>query len=126
MGIIHGKDIKILNSGGTALIACAKSCTIHRHADAIETASATDGTSKHYIPGRKEWSIDLSHFVSTDGVTLEEGQAYSIQVAVGTAATWTGDVLCTDCQIDATVGNLSQGSIKLLGNGPLNTSGTQT
>ena len=126
MGIIHGKDIKILNSVGTALIASAKSCTIRRHADVIETASATDGTSKHYIAGRKEWSIDLSHFVSTDGVTLEEGQTYSIQVAVGAAATWTGDVLCTDCQIDATVGNLSQGSIKLLGNGPLNTSGTQT
>ena len=126
MGIIHGKDIKILNSGGTALIACAKSCTIHRRADAIETASATDATSKHYIAGRKEWSIDLQYFVSTDGVTLEEGQTYSIQVAVGASATWTGDVLCTDCQIDATVGNLSQGSTKLLGNGPLNTSGTQT
>lgn len=126
MGIIHGKDIKILNSGGTALIAAAKSCTIRRHSDAIETASATDQTSKHYIAGRKEWSIDLQYFVSTDGVSLEEGQTYSIQVAVGTAATWTGSVLCTDCQIDATVGNLSQGSIKLLGNGPLNTSGTQT
>ena len=119
MGIIHGKDIKILNSGGTALIAAAKSCTIRRHADAIETASASDATSKHYIPGRKEWSIDLQYFVSTDGVTLEEGQTYSIQVAVGASATWTGDVLCTDCQIDATVGNLSQGSIKLLGSGPL-------
>ena len=126
MGIIHGKDIKIMNSGGTALIACAKSCTIRRHADAIETASATDQTSKHYVAGRKEWSIDLQYFVSTGGVTLEEGQAYSIQVAVGASATWTGDVLCTDCEISATMGNLSQGSIKLLGNGPLNTSGTQT
>lgn len=126
MGIIHGKDIKILNSGGTALIAAAKSCTIRRHADAIETASATDNTSKHYIAGRKEWSIDLQYFVSTGGVTLEEGQTYSIQVAVGASATWTGDVLCTDCEISATMGNLSQGSIKLLGNGPLNTSGTQT
>ena len=123
MGIIHGKDIKILNSGGTALIAAAKSCTIRRHADAIETASATDSTSKHYIAGRKEWSIDLQYFVSTDGATLEEGQTYSIQVAVGASATWTGDVLCTDSQIDSTVGNLSQGSIKLLGNGPLNTVG---
>ena len=126
MGIIHGKDIKILNSGGTALIACAKSCTIHRHADAIETASASDHTSKHYIAGRKEWSIDLQHFVSTDGVTLADGQTYSIQVAVGESATWTGEVICTDCEISAPMGNLSQGSIKLLGNGPLNTSGTQT
>lgn len=121
MGIIHGKDIKILNSGGTALIARAKSCTIHRHADAIETASASDQTSKHYIAGRKEWSIDLAYFISTDGVTLEEGQTYSIQVAVGTAATWTGSVICTDCEVSAPMNNLSQGTIKLLGNGPLNT-----
>ena len=121
MGIIHGKDIKILNSGGTALIACAKSCTIHRHADTIETASASDQTSKHYVAGRKSWSIDLAYFISTDGVTLEEGQTYSIQVAVGASATWTGDVICTDCEILATMGNLSQGAIKLLGNGPLNT-----
>ncbi len=119
MGIIHGKDIKILNSGGTALIAAAKSCTIRRHSDAIETASATDQTSKHYIAGRKEWSIDLQHFVSTDGVTLEEGTMYNIQVSIGSGVTWAGQALCTDCQIDATVGNLSQGSIKLLGSGPL-------
>ena len=119
MGIIHGKDIKILNSGGTALIACAKSCTIRRHSDAIETASESDATSKHYIAGRKEWSIDLQYFVSTDGVTLEEGTMYNIQVSIGSGVTWEGQALCTDCQIDATVGNLSQGSIKLLGSGTL-------
>lgn len=120
MGIIHGKDIKIM-SGGGALIACAKSCTIHRHADATEVASSTDGTSKHYIAGRKEWSVDLAYFVSTDGVSLVEGQAYSISVVVGSAATWTGDVLCTDCDVSAPMNNLSQGTIKLLGNGPLST-----
>lgn len=119
MGIIHGKDIKILNSGGTALIACAKSCSIRRHADAIETASASDHTSKHYIGGRKEWSIDLQHFVSTDGVSLDEGTMYNIQVAIGSGVTWAGSALCTECRIDATMGNLSQGSIKLLGSGPL-------
>lgn len=124
MAIIHGKDIKILNSSNAALIAAAKSCTIHRHADALEVASASDATSKHYIAGRKEWSVDLAHLISTAGVTLQEGQTYSIKVKVGSTATWTGTVLCTDCDIQATMGNLSTGSIKLLGNGPLNTSGT--
>lgn len=119
MGIIHGKDIKILNSGGTALIAAAKSCTIHRHSDAIEVASSSDQNSRHYIAGRKEWSIDLSYFVSTSGVSLEEGTIYSIQVAIGSGVTWVGQALCTDCDIQATMPNLSQGSIKLLGSGPL-------
>lgn len=120
MGIIHGKDIKIL-SGSWALIAKAKSCTIRRHSDAIEVASSTDGTSKHYIAGRKEWSVDLAYFVSTDGVSLQEGQTYSISVVVGSAATWTGSVICTDCEVSAPMNNLSQGTIKLLGNGPLST-----
>ena len=124
MGIIHGKDIKILNSSNAALIAAAKSCTIHRHADALEVASASDATSKHYIAGRKEWSVDLAHLISTAGVTLQEGQTYSIKVKVGNTATWTGTVLCVDCDIQAVNGNLSTGSIKLLGDGPLNTSGT--
>ena len=119
MGIIHGKDIKILNSSSTALIACAKSCTIHRHADSEEVASANDQDHKHHIAGRKGWSIDLQYFVSTDGVTLEEGTMYNIQVAIGSGVTWAGQALCTDCDITGTQGNLSQGSIKLLGSGPL-------
>ena len=119
MGIIHGKDIKILNSSSTALIAAAKSCTIHRHADSEEVASANDQDHKHYIAGRKGWSIDLQYFVSTDGVTLEEGTMYNIQVAIGSGVTWAGQALCTDCDITGTQGNLSQGSIKLLGSGPL-------
>ena len=126
MAIIHGRDIKILNSSSTALIAAAKSCTIRRHADSIETASDNDNTSKHYVAGRKEWSIDLQYFVSTDGVTLEEGTTYNIQVKIGNTSTWTGTVLCTDCEVTATIGNLSQGSIKLLGNGPLTTAQQQT
>lgn len=125
MAIIHGRDIKILNSSSTALIACAKSCTIRRHSDSIETASDSDNTSKHYVAGRKEWSIDLQYFVSTDGVTLEEGTTYNIQVKIGTTSTWTGTVLCTDCEVTGTIGNLSQGSIKLLGNGPLTTAQQQ-
>ena len=120
MGIIHGKDIKIL-SGSGVLIAAAKSCTSRRHADAIEVVSSQDGTSKHYIAGRTEWSIDLAYFVSTGGVSLVEGQTYSVSVVVGSAATWTGSVICTDCEISGTMGNLSQGTIKLLGNGPLST-----
>ena len=120
MGIIHGKDIKIQSSGG-ALIAAAKSCTIHRECEAIEVANASDAENRHYNAGRKGWSIDLSYFVSTGGVTLTEGTKYNISVVVGTAATWTGTALCTTCVIEATMGNLSQGTIKLLGDGPLST-----
>ena len=120
MSVIHGKDIKIYNSGGTAaLIAAAKSCTIHRQCQALSTASASDGDNEHYIAGRKGWSIDLAHLITTDGVTLDEGAFYNIQVLIGSGTTWVGTALCTQCEIQATQGNLATGSIRLLGSGPL-------
>ena len=120
MSVIHGRDIKIYNSGGTAaLIAAAKSCTIHRQCQALPTASASDGDNEHYIAGRKSWSIDLSHLITTNGVTLNEGTMYNIRVLIGSVVTWVGTALCTQCDIQGTVGNLATGSIKLLGSGPL-------
>lgn len=119
MSVIHGRDIKIYNSGGTALIAAAKSCTIHRKCQALPTASASDGGYDHYIAGRKGWSIDLAHLITTDGVTLNEGTMYDIRVLIGSGVTWVGTALCTQCDIQGTQGNLGTGSIKLLGSGPL-------
>jgi predicted secreted protein len=85
MSVIHGRDIKIYNSGGTALIAAAKSRTIHRQCQALPTASASDGDNEHYIAGRKGWSIDLAHLITTNGVTINEGTIYNIRVLIGSA-----------------------------------------
>jgi predicted secreted protein len=119
MSVIHGRDIKIYNSGGTALIAAAKSCTIHKQCQALGVASPTDGQNENYIAGRKSWSIDLSHLITTDGITLDEGTTYNIQVLIGSGVTWVGTALCTQCDIQGTEGNLGTGSIKLIGSGPL-------
>ena len=126
MSVIHGKDIRIYNSGGTALIAAAKSCAIHRQCQALPVASATDSDNENYLPGRKGWSIDLSHLITTDGVTLDEGTYYNIQVIIGSGTTWVGKALCTQCDIQGTQGNLGTGSIKLLGSGPLGPAPSQT
>ena len=82
-------------------------------------SSASDSQNEHYIAGRKSWSIDLSHLITTDGVTLVEGTMYGIQVLIGSGVTWVGTALCTQCDIQGTQGNLGTGSIKLLGSGPL-------
>ena len=120
MAPIHGKDIRIYNSGGTAdLIAGAKSCTIKRQCKAIEVASANDGDNEYNLPGRKSWSIDMSHLITTNGVTLQEGSYYDLSVVIGSGVTWVGRALCTECDIQGATGNLATGSIKLVGNGPL-------
>lgn len=126
MSVIHGRDIKIYNSGGTALIAAAKSCAIHRQCQALAVASATDSDHENYLPGRKGWSIDLSHLITTDGISLDEGTYYNIQVIIGSGTTWVGRALCVQCDIQGTVGNLGTGSIRLLGSGPLGPASSQT
>ena len=85
----------------------------------MEVASASDGENEYNIPGRKSWSIDLNHLITTDGVTLQEGSYYNIQVIIGSGVTWVGQALCTECDIQGATGNLATGSIKLIGNGPL-------
>lgn len=118
MSVIHGKDIQIYGSSGV-LIAAAKSCTIHRSADTNEVAS-TSQNDKAYLFGRKGWSIDLSYFVSS-GLSgmLMVGQIYTINVKVSGTQTASGTALCTECDIQASMGNLATGSIKLLGTGAL-------
>lgn len=120
MSVIHGKDIRIYKSGGTAdLIAGAKSCSIKRQCKAMEVASADDGDNEYNLPGRKSWSIDMSHLITTNGVTLQEGSYYDLRVVIGSGVTWVGRALCTECDIQGATGNLATGSIKLIGNGPL-------
>ena len=119
MSVIHGKDIRIYNSGGTALIAGAKSCSIEKECESFEVASESDGDNTHVIPGRKSWSIDINHLITTNGVTLDEGSYYNIQVVICSGVTWVGQALCKKCNIQGAMGNLATGSIKLIGHGPL-------
>ena len=44
MAVIHGRNVKIYNSSGTALIGAAKSCVVNMDADNFEVASETSAT----------------------------------------------------------------------------------
>lgn len=120
MSVIHGRDIKIYNSSGTAIIAGAKSCTIHKSSESIETSDPYNQTAKTYIAGRTAWSIDISHLVttSTGGIPMV-GNSYSVRVRYGSSTVLSGTAICTSSDMAATVGNLAQGSVKLLGTGEL-------
>lgn len=118
--IIHGRNVKILNDKGNALIAGARSCTIQMKADLIEVASAASATAKQYIAGRTSWTVDLTHLLTTPtgGLPLV-GTTYTIQYQTDKAVTYSGQVVCTEATITSTLGNLSQGSIKMQGTGEL-------
>ena len=121
MGIIHGRNIQIF-SGNSALVAAAKSCTIHMTGDTIETASASSAKAKTYTPGRTSWTIDISHLLNTaqpTGKLLAVNDIVSIKVMNGNSQLLQGTAIITDANIVATEGSLCTGSCKLLGTGEL-------
>lgn len=120
MAIIHGRNVKIYNSSGTALIGAAKSCIVNMDADNFEVASETSATDKEYIPGRSSWTVELSHLLTTNkgGIPLVKSK-YVISYMVGSTQVYTGTVLCLHADIQGAVGNLATGNISMLGSGPL-------
>lgn len=123
MSVILGKNLRIF-SGNNAIIAAAKSCTIHEQGDQIETAGASSGTAKTYTPGRTSWSIDVNHLMTSDAPTgklLAVNSVVSIKVMNASSQLLTGTAIITEATIVATNGNLATGSFRLLGTGPLTT-----
>lgn len=121
MSIIHGRNIKIF-SGSSALVAAAKSCTIHCQGDTFETASASSAKAKTYTPGRTSWTIDIGHLLNSSeptGKLLEVNDIVSIKVMNDSNQLLQGTAIIIDANISAVEGNLGTGSCKLLGTGEL-------
>lgn len=121
----HGKDI-IVYLNGTA-IASTRSNDIGSSCELIETASRSDGSSRHYTAGLKEWDVTTSFLVASDSALLSAllavGTTYTIvigpagQSSITTGVT--GSAILQTCRITATKGNLVQGSFSFKGTGPL-------
>lgn len=116
-----GKDLKIFDSGGTALIAGIKSCSIRKDCELIETSSPTSGTDETFVSGRTSWQISLSYLVAAPGTDLSKvgGSAVTVQVVVGTSTVLTGSAIFKTCEVVGAVGALAKGSFVLQGTGPL-------
>lgn len=124
MAVIHGKYVQIY-AGSSLVISAAKSCTIRKNADTIETASSNSGTARTFVAGRTSWSVELNHLVTYDdnkGGIPKVGNQYSLVIKVGTTTILSGSAICTEATITATKGAISQGSIKFQGTGALSES----
>ena len=72
--ILHGKNLQILKLTGStyaAVVAMAKSCDVSVEGDMIETSSPSDGQWRHYIAGRKGWSINVGYLVTAGGFSAD-------------------------------------------------------
>lgn len=123
--IIQGRDILVYDQSGDNLVACSRSCEIKTSTEMIEISSPRSGKWKEYIDGRSEWSIDINHFLSTeDGASLKNLLRTGSEVVVRVARRDDGVKLAgmayvKSAQVTATTGNISQGSLSLIGNGEL-------
>lgn len=119
-----GKDITVtLSQGGVALANTRiKSNDIKTHCNTIEKASSVQQQWVEIVAARKSWSLNVSYLVlSSTQVAdlLYVGQTFDITIKSGTTNLLTGKAILTDASNVATVGNLTQGSFALSGNGAL-------
>ena len=107
-------------------IAAAKSCTITKRVEAIETGNNADGRAKSYIPGLREWSVSVRALVtSMPDFFANPGQTVRLSIAVRdnngayTTDRVTGNAIIESAKITGTVGNLATAEVKFLGTGAL-------
>lgn len=121
---MNGNNIIVLMDG--VAIAAAKSCTITKRVEAIETGNSVDGRAKSYIPGLREWSVSVRALVtSMPDFFANPGQTVRLSIAVRhnngeyTADRVTGTAIIESAKITGTVGNLATAEVKFLGTGAL-------
>lgn len=121
---MNGNNIIVLMDG--VAIAAAKSCTITKRVEAIETGNSADGRAKSYIPGLREWSVSVRALVtSMPDFFTNPGQTVRLSIAVRnnggeyTTDRVTGDAIIESAKITGTVGNLATAEVKFLGTGAL-------
>lgn len=125
--LIKGKNL-IIKLNGEAVAAC-RSCSIDMTGELIEIASPTSAKYKEFRPGRIEWGVTSSHLV-THGIMLSAPSLINREVDLtfqysennlhtADGVVLYGKAIISQCKIDATHGNLAQGSFVFKGNGEL-------
>ena len=119
---ILGNNIIVL-MGGTA-IAGTKSDELQVDCETIEIASATDQGWTHYLAGRKSWSLTVGFLLLAQSDirnVLNNGSNVTLIIKGrnDNSNTLTGNAIMRTQKLTFTQGNLAQGSIQFIGNGPL-------
>lgn len=122
MAILHGRKL-IISVNGTA-IAGAKSCSVNVQGDAIETASPSTGAWKTYLAGRKGATITCSFLVIDSNFKSQMNMVNTTVTLSGaitgvSVSSFSCSAIVQEWKVDATIGNLAQGSFKFLVSGAI-------
>ena len=132
---LNGNIILVQLDGHT--IAGTKTTEIQVDSELIEIASATQGTYREFIVGRKQWQVTVNYLLmyatyqqtftypnaSMTDVFLV-GNSYTLKFKnranyYDQPITLKGTAILRTCKITATRGNLIQGTFTFVGNGAL-------
>ena len=120
---INGNNILVFN--GSTAIAGVKSNEIVCDCELIEISSPSTGAWRQYIAGRKEWSLTVGYLLLASPdvrALLTVGSSYTIKVkgrSDSDSNGVSGTAYLKTCKIDATRGNLVQGSFQFVGTSAL-------
>ena len=132
---LNGNIIIVQLNGNT--IAGTKTTEIQVDSELIEIASATQGTYREFIVGRKQWQVTVNYLLMyatyqqmftypnasmTDALLV--GNSYTLKFKNRASyydqpITLEGTAILRTCKITATRGNLIQGTFTFVGNGAL-------
>ena len=124
---VNGNNILIGTMSGNTFTAFAavKSHDVDTMCDLLERASASQQEWKEFLPGRKEWDINVNYLVLQNANSniedlLRVGTTYAIRIKGRTGNyKLSGNAICQQCKQSYRRGALSVGSFVLKGNGPL-------
>lgn len=79
--IIPGGEIYITNTDGTAFVYASKSCEINVQCELVEVSSPSSGKWRSWVTGRRQWSIGISHLITTiAGILPKIGDTCTIYI----------------------------------------------
>lgn len=116
--MILGRNIVICEGNPAVAVAAVKSCTIISKAEVQEVSSPASGNARKYKVMRLSWEVSISSLVlQMKNYLFRRNQVYQLKLydKNNLLDVISGSAICTTALIQATDGNLAQGTLKFVG-----------
>ena len=112
------------DSGSQAVIAGTRTNELQCDGEQLEVCSATDEQWKHFLAGRKTWSVNVSFLLLADGIdikaALKVNNTYTLYFRKRSGGGVYGNAILKSFKASAPINGLSNGSFVFQGTGALN------
>jgi predicted secreted protein len=121
----HGNNLIVTwnDSGSQVVIAGTKTNELQCDAEMLEVCSATDEEWKHFLKGRKTWSVNVSFLLLADGIDIKSAlkvdRTYTLYIRKRDGGGVYGSAILKSFKASAPVNGLSNGSFVFQGSGAL-------